>query len=53
MRYLLSTLILYATVTLPAWAVTMPPSNTIPEPETLALLGVGILALLIGRKKKK
>lgn len=53
MRYLLSTLMLYVAVTLPAWAISNIQPSTIPEPETLALLGVGVLALLIGRNKKK
>jgi hypothetical protein len=52
MRYLLSTLMLYA-VTSSAWAVSITAPNTVPEPETLALLGVGVLAMLIGRKQKK
>jgi hypothetical protein len=48
----LSVVALWA-LTLPAFAGITPPPTTIPEPETLALLAIGVLGLVLSRKLKK
>ena len=49
MRALLSIITLFS-ISLPAFAV---PVTHVPEPETLALLGIGVAGLLLARRNKK
>lgn len=49
MRYLASVLALYVAAISSAFAAGGPP---LPEPETLALFGIGAVALLLNRSKK-
>ena len=51
MRKFVSFLILFL-VAAPAFAV-IPPPATAPEPEVLALLGIGALAFFVSRRNKK
>ncbi|GEM_PF-2076830 len=44
-------LMLLAVVTAPVFAG--PTLNSVPEPESIALLGIGVLALLVSRRIQK
>ena len=49
MRYLVALLLLLSTA-VPVFAG---PLNPLPEPETLALLAIGVTAMLVGRRKQR
>jgi hypothetical protein len=51
MRALLSILVLFS-ASLPAFGVE-PPTNGVPEPESLSLLGVAAVAMLVALRRKK
>jgi len=36
-----------------AWASTTAPAITVPEPESLALVGIGVVAMVVARWKKR
>lgn len=45
--------ILFSAYSLNVWAQTQTPPRTVPEPETLLLLGLGAAALYAVRRKRK
>lgn len=49
MRFLLSVAVML-TASLPALAA--PTFNTVPEPESLALIGIAAVAMLVARRRK-
>ncbi len=51
MRALLSILVLFS-ASLPAFGLE-PPTNGVPEPESLSLLGVAAVAMLVALRRKK
>lgn len=50
LRNLLAATLVFA---VPAIAYAAPPSGTVPEPETIALLGIGAVALVVARRCRK
>lgn len=50
MRYLVSALVLLS-LSVPAFAV--PGGNAVPEPETLALIAIGMAGMILARRKNK